>query len=522
MSKRVLLVEDNDDHLELIQRSFESMGDFEILTAGTITQAKEILNSTKLDLVITDWRLPDGEGQDLFPQDDHPNYALIIMTSHGNEQLAVEVMKHGAMDYVVKNPDSLSNLAFLANRTLREWDHILERRRAEEENFILQKQLNQAQKLEAIGTLAGGIAHDFNNILSGIMGYADLSLMRLESESELGKNVAEIKKACLRAADLVRQILTFSRQSEPEIRPTQVQYVVKEALKLMRGSLPSTVEIISDIDTTCPPVLADTTQIHQVITNLCTNAHHALGLEGGILTVGIKQTTIAPEGWPGHPEIPPQNYVHLWVQDNGCGISPEILDRIFEPFFTTKGPGKGTGLGLSTVHGIISRMKGHLVVSSELGKGTRFDIFLPPVLVHKEVEEVVHNPREPLQTGAGNILYVDDEEMLVRIGHTALEKQGFVVKSFIDPSKAWDEFQKNPELYDLLIADQTMPHMTGMALSEKVRDKRPDMAVILCSGYSEVLNEDYALEHNLAYIRKPMIIRELIELVNKQLNSREK
>lgn len=520
MKKTVLLVEDNEDHLELIQRSFENLGEFTILTAGTITKAKQILGASRVDLVITDWRLPDGEGQELFPQEDNPPYALIIMTSHGNEQLAVEVMKHGAMDYVVKNPDTLANLAFLANRTLREWDHILERRRAEEENEVLQKQLNQAQKLEAIGTLAGGIAHDFNNILSGIMGYADLSLMRMEQDSELGKNITEIKKACIRAADLVRQILTFSRQSEPEIKPTQLQFVVKEALKLMRGTIPATVEIVSDIEATCPPVMADNTQIHQVITNLCTNGYHALGPEGGTLSVGIKPLALGPEGWPGHPEIPSRTYVQLWVEDSGSGIPPEIMDRIFEPFFTTKGPGKGTGLGLSTVHGIITRMKGFILLSSELGKGTRFDILLPPVVTEAPAMVERETVQGALAAGTGQVLYVDDEEMLVRIGQTALEKQGYRVKSFTDPLKAWEEFEKSPESFDLVIADQTMPHITGINLAEKIRKVRPEMGVILCSGYSEHLNEEYAKEHNLAYIRKPMIIRELLELVDRLLKSR--
>lgn len=343
--KRILVVEDNEDHLELILRSFEGRNvHFEVLSASNLGSARDILSTLKPDLLISDWRLPDGDGVELLTTSGvNRAFPLIIMTSHGNEELAVEVMKRGALDYVVKSPENLANMVFFVTRALREWEHITERRKAEEEKNALQKQLFQSQKLEAIGTLAGGIAHDFNNILSGILGYADLALMDLPAESGTSQKIGEIKNACYRAVELIRQILTFSRSSENIVRPLLVQNVIKEALKLIRSSLPATIEIKQDIEAAVPPVLADGTQIHQVITNLCTNAYHAMEDRGGVMTVGVQPVLLSEADCAGQPHLKPGQFVKIWVEDTGKGISPENLDRIFEPFLPRRNRGKEPG-----------------------------------------------------------------------------------------------------------------------------------------------------------------------------------
>jgi PAS domain S-box-containing protein len=393
---------------------------------------------------------------------------------------------------------------------------ITRRKRAEQESERLASALLQAQKMEAIGTLAGGIAHDFNNILSAVIGYADLSIKEVEKHSRLHINLEQILVAGLRARDLVQQILAFSRQEERELRPLQVAPLVKEALKLLRSSLPSTIEIRQQIAPRLDNVLADPTQIHRVIINLCTNAAHAMEENGGVLTVSLAQVTLTDQDVRLHPGLRPATYLKLSVQDTGRGIAPEYLTKIFDPYFTTKLKGKGTGLGLSVVHGIVSNYGGAILAYSEPGRGTLFNAYIPAV---KRVARPA-DPEEPqLPTGSEHILLVDDEPVIIEVGRMMLEMLGYTVTACDASASALAVFEKDPQAIDLVISDVTMPKMTGDRLAAEMLRLRPDLPIVLCTGFSDKVSSKAAAEIGVkAVVMKPLIHKDLALLVRKVLD----
>jgi PAS domain S-box-containing protein len=382
----------------------------------------------------------------------------------------------------------------------------------------LQAQLQQAQKMEAIGTLAGGIAHDFNNILYAILGYAELVLDRLPKGSSAWSDQQEVLTAARRAAELVKHILAFSRQSKSEQHPVCVAGVVSEVLRLMRASLPTTIALHSTIDAPDAMVLADATQLHQVLMNLCTNAGHAMAETGGTLEVTLRSLEIESEDEseslrdfrkPGH-------YVVLSVKDTGQGISAEHLDRIFDPFFTTKEVGVGTGLGLSTVHGIVTNAGGDITVQSQLGQGTVFNVYLP--LTAGEAAAVVIETRRSAG-GSEHILFVDDEIPLTRMAREILERQGYKVTAVSSPVDALALFEESPGGYDLVITDQTMPTLTGSALAERMLALRPELPIILCTGFSQIMSRERALSLGfIEYLNKPVAMRTLSDAVRRALD----
>lgn len=353
------------------------------------------------------------------------------------------------------------------------------------QEVALKKQLNQAMKMEAIGTLAGGIAHDFNNILSAILGYAEMAELRLAQDDPVRQDMGQIIAAGQRATELVRQILTFSRQEENEqLKPVKVQHIIKEVLALLKASLPATIELRQDIDPDCGPVLADPARIHQILMNICTNARQAMGEKQGILAIRLSEID-------GDSVIIPllhgqRRWLDLEISDNGPGMEPPVKDRIFDPFFTTKQKGKGTGLGLSVVHGIVKSHGGEITVDSEPGEGTTFHVYLPVVddkKIDGERADHIVTPK-----GTEHILIVDDEPMLVDIIQRSLSRLGYEVTSFTDSHSALDWFTDHAKEIDLVITDMTMPHLTGAELAEKILAARPQMPIILCTGYSEVIN----------------------------------
>ena len=381
------------------------------------------------------------------------------------------------------------------------------------ERKILENQLQQAQKMEAIGTLAGGIAHDFNNILGIILGNTELAMDDVPDWNPSRQNLDEIRKACLRAKDVVRQILSFSRKSESEQKPFNIASVVTESLKLLRASIPTSVDIRRNISYDINYILGDPTQINQIMINLCTNAAHAMEDEGGTLEVVLENIEIDEDTASRHPELNPGPYVHLRLTDTGDGIRPEILDRIFDPYFTTKDVGKGTGLGLSVVHGIVNSHYGKITVESETGKGTTFNIFFPAV-----ERRVTSEPKEvqKLPTGQERILFVDDEGAMVNLNQQRLERLGYKVIPKTDPLEALEYFHTNPDQIDLVITDMTMPKMTGDRLAQEILKIRLDMPIILCTGYSNKISEEKAQEIGIRkYIEKP------IEKVNLARSVRE-
>ena len=386
------------------------------------------------------------------------------------------------------------------------------------EKHAYENQIRQSQRLEAMGTLAGGIAHDFNNILSPILGYAEMVQEVLPEGSEAWQNQQELIDAGFRAKELVRQILAFARQSEHERQPVQIHQIVKETLKLLRASIPTTIEIREKIEVSSSVMHADPTQLHQMIMNLCTNAYHAMEKQGGILGVSLLAMEIEKgEDKVNNLFLSPGHYLRLMVSDTGCGMDKKILDRIFEPYFTTKEKGKGTGLGLALVHGIVKSYAGHISVYSEPGKGTSFHVYLPYIVSETKIGDMEKKEAPP--RGDEHILIVDDEIAVVNMERKMLESLGYQVTAFSSSTEAWKAIARQPTLYDLVITDMTMPKMTGVELAQRYLAIKPDARVILCTGFSELVNEDKAKAVGVReFLMKPIVKRDLANAVRSCLD----
>jgi len=393
---------------------------------------------------------------------------------------------------------------------------IIERKQAEEEKQKIEAQLVQAQKMEAIGTLAGGIAHDFNNILSAVIGYTQISLDQAEKGTLLKRNLDEVLKAGIRAKNLIQQILTFSRQSDQGENPVYINLLAKEVLNLLKASLPSTIEIRQRIQSNSA-VLSDPTQIHQVLMNLCTNAGYAMRENGGVLEVSLTDEELEADFTARHGDLAPGPYIKLTVGDAGHGMPPEVLEKIFDPYFTTKEVGEGTGMGLSVVHGIVKNCGGTITVYSELGEGTTFNVFLPIIETKTEPQIAAE---KPLPTGTERILFVDDEETLVDLGRQMLERLGYEVVTGTSSIDSLELFKTRPDNFDLIITDMTMPNMTGDKLAREVMEIRSNVPIILCTGFSARISEERAKEMGIkAFVMKPLLIRDLANTVRKVLDA---
>lgn len=353
---------------------------------------------------------------------------------------------------------------------------------AERTQTELESQLRQAQKLEALGQLAGGIAHDFNNILTAIMAYAELALMDLDNPDEVRQHLDQVQKASNRARDLVRRILTFSRQRKQERKPVPLTPVIEEAVNLVRSTLPATIEIAVQIAAGTPVVLADLSQIHQVLMNLCTNSAYAMRDRPGRLGIALERVNVDAALVRTQPDLREGCYARLTVSDTGSGIAPDILKRVFEPFFTTKEPGEGTGLGLSVVHGIMQDHEGAVTVESELGKGTTFRLYFPEQIGATEDEPA---GVQPLSRGRGErVLFVDDELALCDSTRQLLDKLGYRTTAVSSPVAALERFRENPDDFDIVITDLSMPFMTGVDVGREILSLRPELPVVLASGFS--------------------------------------
>ena len=386
------------------------------------------------------------------------------------------------------------------------------------EKIKMEAQLRQSQKMEAMGTLAGGIAHDFNNILTSVIGYTELTMRKIDKGSELNENLEEVFKAGKRAKDLVRQILAFSRQSEEERTPIQMSPIVKEAIKLLRASLPSTINIRQDIKSDLSNVMADPTQIHQIVMNLCTNAAHAMDEKGGELKISLSQVELGSEDSGHYVDMIPGHYLKLTVSDTGYGISPANIGLVFDLYFTTKEIGEGTGLGLSVVHGIVKSLGGEITVESKPGKKTVFTVYIPAIQIIPSQEKTAEP--EPLPIGKERILFIDDEPVVAKIGKMALEPLGYDVEVRTSSIEALELVRVHPERFDLIITDMTMPQMTGDELTKELIKIRPDIPVILCTGFSNKMSKEQALRIGVrAFIMKPFVIGDLAATVRKVLDS---
>ena len=393
---------------------------------------------------------------------------------------------------------------------------ISERIRAEEERRRLEEKLAQSRKLEAIGTLAGGIAHDFNNILSAILGYCELAKDDLPPESQTAQHLEEVYRAALRARELVKQILAFSRQSASEKLRLDPSPLIKEALKMLRPSLPATIEIQQKIEQTEVTIFADPSNIHQIVINLCTNAFHAMEEKGGVLEIELTRVELSHEDLLLEPQVAPGPFIRLRVADGGTGIAPEHQAKIFDPYFTTKEMGKGTGMGLSIVHGIVRDCGGYITCYSQLGQGTVFNVYLPGLLGGSMESQEAESPTDQIARGSERILFVDDETKIGEASRVLLESLGYRVRVFNDPLQALAFFREAMREIDLVITDMTMPGMTGAELAGEMLKLRPDLPIILCSGYSSAIDRDKALVLGIReFAVKPLLKKELALLLRR-------
>ncbi len=382
----------------------------------------------------------------------------------------------------------------------------------------MEKRLAQSQRLESIGNLAGGIAHDFNNILFPIVGMSELLLEDLPEGTPEYENTEEILRAGKRGSDLVKQILAFSRQSEHKVMPIRIQTILKEVTKLSRASIPTYIEIHQDIQPDCGKVMADSTQIHQVAMNIMTNAFHAVEAGGGSITVQLKEISI-PQGKPQNKPFSAGKYALLSITDTGHGMSEEIKNKIFEPYFTTKEKGKGTGLGLAVVYGIVKEFGGDIQVYSELGSGTTFNIYMP--LMKKTADIELRILKSEIQTGDEHILLVDDELPITRLVQLMLERLGYTVTAQLSSIEALEAFKENPDRFDMVISDMSMPNMTGDQLACEVKQIRPNMPIILCTGFSERINKEKAEEIGVnGFLMKPIVKSDMAQMIRKVLDEK--
>jgi len=370
--------------------------------------------------------------------------------------------------------------------------------------------------MESIGTLAGGIAHDFNNILFPIVGHTEMLLEDVSEDSPFRASLNEIYTGALRASELVKQILTFSRQESGELKLMKMQPIIKEALKLIRSTIPTTIEIKQNISPACGVIKADPTKIHQIIMNLSTNAYHAMEEIGGELKVSLNELELSTLDLI-NPDMATGVYVCLTVSDTGKGMDKNVINKIFDPFFTTKEKGKGTGLGLSVIHGIVTSMNGAIQVYSEPGKGTVFNVYIP---VEKSYfTEQISNSNVKIQGGTEKILLVDDEETIISMERLMLERLGYHVTSRTSSIEALEAFRAAPDKFDLVITDMAMPNMPGNKLSAELIKIRPDIPILLCTGFSETMSEEKAVSIGIkGFLWKPIIIKDLAKKIREVLD----
>ncbi len=394
-------------------------------------------------------------------------------------------------------------------------DELQKRKAMEKERAQIARQLRQAQKMEAIGTLAGGVAHDFNNILAGIIGFTELSISELSGTTELKSRLEKVLDASNRARDLVRQILTFSHQTELEQQPVQLKTVVQEVLALLQASLPPEIDIRLNLESE-GHILADQTQMHQVTMNLCTNAWHAMKENGGCLEISIREIQVTLDDLAALPDLSEGRYLKMSIKDSGRGIPEDMKDRIFDPYFTTKGKEDGTGLGLSVVHGIVNKSKGCVTVESTPGKGSEFSVYFP---VHDTQPKSEKKPMDPAGGNGELILFVDDEAFQTDMSRDLLTRMGYRVLTSNSGADALDIFSKNTEEFDLVMTDMVMPGMSGKSLAKEILKIRPDIPVILCSGYSEGLTPEKIRRAGIRlYLAKPVGMKEMGAAIRSVLN----
>jgi CheY-like chemotaxis protein len=523
----ILIVDDMPDNLAMLTQMLMELG-YRVRPALTGELALNAVQVTLPDIILLDIMMPDIDGYEICQRlkaDEKTRDIPVLFISALQEEIdKIKAFEVGGVDYITK-PFHLEEVVArvevhlalrnmqkqLQEQNIRLQQEIDARKKAEEERRQLEAYLRRNQRLEALGTLAGGIAHDFNNILSSMLGYIELILDEKTEDSKEKEYLERVYRVGERATGLVEQILTFSRSQEQQLVPTKISPFISETLKLLRATIPTYIDIRQYMQPDCHLIMADAPQISQVLVNLCINASYAMQENGGTLNVSLEEVN-----YDGNQEsvlgLTPSTYLRLTVSDTGCGMTPDVQERIFEPFFTTKEPGKGTGLGLSVVHGIVKGHHGAITVESQPERGTRFQIFFP-ILDEQDVQQESQKV-EKVRKGEGSILIVEDESDLTALYEFALTKLGYQVTTLNNGHEALEMFHTNPHQFDLVFTDQAMPQMTGEQLSQELLRLRPDLPIILATGYSETISEEKAKALGIRqFLKKPVKILTLVQSI---------
>ena len=514
---RILLIEDNPGDIRLLQEYLKegSAFRFQVTQVDRLSRGLERLAEARFDAVLLDLSLPDSHGLDTLVRlhEAAKEVPIVVLTGIEDESLGVRLIQAGAQDYLVKG----SVTGPLLVRSLR---YAAERQRAEDELQQARMQLVQAHKMEAIGHLAGGIVHDFNNILTAILGNAEIACMRLAADHPSQANLTRILEAGSRATRLVRQILTFTHQQSHSRIVQVLAPVVYEALALLRATLPAGIELTVTDDAGTFPVLADATQLHQVVMNLCTNAWHALKNQPGSIAVHLAPVTLTQELHTLATTLPPGRYTCLSIRDTGCGMDPDTVARIFNPFFTTKPVGQGTGLGLSVVHGIVQGHEGAIVVDSHPARGTVFHLYFPAAEAPAQANLPVGTAPVQIQKRGWRLLYLDDEEMLVELVRATFEPLGYRITGYTKAAEALAAVGADPAGFDVVVTDYNMPGMSGLDVARALTHIRADLPVVLVSGYLSQTVHERALTADIKEIvYKPAMLQQLGDVLARLLDT---
>ena len=510
---RILHLEDNVNDAELVKEILGTNNiDCEITCVQTREDFEELLNQEGWDLILSDYRLVafDGISALALAQKKCPDVPYIFVSGNIGEDRAIETLKNGATDYILK--DRLLRLVSSVERAIREVE-------MKKENRLLEEQFRQSQKMELVGRLAGGIAHDFNNMLTVITGYSDFLLENFKNEATLYKYLSEIRKAAEKSSTLTQQLLSFSRRQVLQPRVLDLNEAIASANQMLRRLIGESIDLVTIAAPELAKVKLDSSHLEQIILNLVVNARDAMPDEGGKITIEAKNVVVGEDFVFRHPTAATGRYVLLSVKDTGEGIEEKVKPRIFEPFFTTKAEGKGTGLGLATVFGIVKQSNGYIEVESQIGKGTEFKIFFPKAEHEFKKTETVKT-MSAKQRGSETILLVEDEASVRTLTREILEMSGYHVLEAEGGSKAISVCEKYKGLIHLLLTDSVMPRMSGEDLSKKLFEVRPEMKVLIFSGYADhYLNQQRIVDSHVPFLQKPFTPEGLAQKVRETLEA---